>query len=138
MRSAEMRPTTRLLGACVLLLSVAALAAGEAALEALGELSSAARTPEGRVCSYKLATGRPCLGCGGTRAFASVARGDLGRAANLNPLGAWAGFALWLLAFGAAATVLTGRRAALLACLGLVVALGPAAFVWDLVRWWAS
>jgi hypothetical protein len=38
-------------------------------------------------CPFLLVTGHPCPFCGGTRSFASMWQGDLGRAAALYPLG---------------------------------------------------
>jgi Protein of unknown function (DUF2752) len=38
-------------------------------------------------CPFLLVTGHPCPFCGGTRSFASMWHGDLGRAAALYPLG---------------------------------------------------
>jgi len=51
-----------------------------------------------RPCEFRTFTGIPCVGCGGTRAFASLARGDVVTATTYNPL-AVAGFgtvACWL------------------------------------------
>lgn len=38
------------------------------------------------LCLHKLATGRPCAGCGMTRAFVAIAHGDLDAALSFNPL----------------------------------------------------
>ena len=38
-------------------------------------------------CPFLLVTGHPCPLCGGTRSFASMWEGDLGRAARFHPLG---------------------------------------------------
>jgi len=38
-------------------------------------------------CPFLVVTGHPCPFCGGTRSFASMWHGDLGRAAALYPLG---------------------------------------------------
>jgi hypothetical protein len=38
-------------------------------------------------CPFLLVTGHPCPFCGGTRSFASMWRGDVGRASALYPLG---------------------------------------------------
>lgn len=59
-------------------------------------------------CPFLLLTGHPCPFCGGTRSFASIWQGDLGRALHFHPLGplyfaaglAMAGLALWTLGSG--------------------------------------
>jgi hypothetical protein len=38
-------------------------------------------------CPFLVVTGHPCPFCGGTRSFASMWHGDVGRAASLYPLG---------------------------------------------------
>ena len=37
-------------------------------------------------CTFREATGLPCPGCGLTRAFCAISRGDWGEAVALNPL----------------------------------------------------
>lgn len=37
-------------------------------------------------CNFRLVVGIPCPGCGGTRAFAALAGGDVRRALAMNPL----------------------------------------------------
>jgi uncharacterized protein DUF2752 len=65
------------------------------------------------VCPFLALTGHPCPFCGGTRSFASVWQGDLGRALRLYPLGpllfAGALLALPVLLW----TALSGRRPSL-------------------------
>ena len=52
------------------------------------------------LCTFKAATGLPCMTCGGTRTLALLARGDLPEALAMNPLVAAAFFVLvpWALA----------------------------------------
>jgi hypothetical protein len=52
------------------------------------------------LCSFKAATGLPCMTCGGTRTLALFARGDLAGALAMNPLVAVGFFVLvfWALA----------------------------------------
>lgn len=127
----------RLIAGAVLSVSLAALLLGETTLDTLGRWGGA-QTPSGPVCSYRLETGQPCMGCGGTHAFARAARGDFAAALRLNPLGAWVGLALWLTALGSALTALSGRRGPLVAVLLAVLTASPAAFVWNAVWWWTS
>jgi hypothetical protein len=89
-------------------------------------------------CSFKARTGRPCVGCGGTRALARAARGDLGGAARLNPLGAWAGLCLWGLSLAAVASLVTGRRAPVLRGLVAAAASSLAAVLLGTIAWWTS
>ncbi len=107
-------------------LALAGLAGGEALLDAAHP----------GTCASRESGDRPCLGCGGTRAFGRVAAGDVAGAVALSPLGAWAGLALWLLAAGAAAATAVGRLGPLAATLfGLLLSF-PLAFVWNAVIWW--
>ena len=70
-------------------------------------------------CSFKAATGIPCMTCGGTRTLALVARGDLAGALAMNPLVAVGFFLLVLWALADLALWTRGRA------LGL--SLGPRA-----------
>ena len=64
-------------------------------------------------CPFLLITGHPCPFCGGTRSFASVWHGDLGRALRLYPLGPVL-FAAALIALPVLVwTALSGRRLSL-------------------------
>ncbi len=49
-------------------------------------------------CSFKSLIGIPCFGCGGTRAFKSLSRGDVAGAFQFNPAvtGAVFAIAIWL------------------------------------------
>lgn len=127
-----MRP----LGALLAAASGLALAAGPSALDWLR--AGAPDTAAPVVCSFKAATGLPCLGCGGTRALARMARGDWRGAVQANPLGAFGGLSLWLLAAAGALASLSDRPRPLILALGLLVALAPGAFVWNLVWWWQA
>jgi hypothetical protein len=88
-------------------------------------------------CAYRARTGRPCLGCGGTHAFRRAVRGDVLGAARLNPLGAFAGVASWLVLFGALNGFITGNLKSLgIAC--LVVGLATPAVVAGAWIWWLN
>lgn len=132
-------PGTRLVAATVLAFALVGLSWGERALERLGgggpESGAQAR---GGVCEYRLKTGAPCMGCGGTRAFGQMARGGWREALALNPLGAFAALAAWLVAASALASASTARFGFLGAALGTVLALVPAAVVWNAIHWWLS
>jgi hypothetical protein len=45
------------------------------------------RLPALPACQFRTMTGRPCPGCGLTRAFCSISHGRMRRAAEFNPLG---------------------------------------------------
>lgn len=87
-------------------------------------------------CSYLRQTGRPCLGCGGTRAYGLAATGQLGAAARVNLLGAFSGAAVWLVALGSAASLLSGHACFLKLCVLLVVVVAPLVMVGGAVIWW--
>lgn len=122
----------------LLALSLAGLFGGGSALDALcGAGSTGGAEARGaRLCEYRIETGRPCLGCGGTRALRRMSRGDWRSALAANPLGAYAGLALWLLALGGLGAAITGRPAVVKVSLGIAAALAPAAFVWNAWSWW--
>ncbi len=88
-------------------------------------------------CAYRVRTGRPCLGCGGTHAFERAVRGDLLGATRLNPLGAFAGAAAWLILLGALAGSIAGRlKSFVIAC--LIVGLAMPAVVGAAWVWWLN
>jgi len=128
---------SRVLGAAVLAAALSALAAAAPALDLLrGGDAGAGRAVT--LCSFRARTGLPCLGCGGTRALARMSRGDWRGALAANPLGAYAGAALWLLVAGGAAAAASGRWMFIGAALALLAALAPMAFVWNAVAWWLA
>lgn len=43
--------------------------------------------PEGAICWSVILLGRECAGCGLTRSFAAIGRGDFAAANDMNPLG---------------------------------------------------
>jgi hypothetical protein len=88
------------------------------------------------VCSFRARTGLPCVGCGGTRGFVLGVRGAFPSALKANPLGAFAAAAAWVLALGAAGTLVTGRVRALKVPLFTAAALLPVVFVATVVWWW--
>jgi hypothetical protein len=125
------------LGASLLAVSLLALETGAAGLDWLrGSGRGTGAAPV--LCSFKAATGQPCLGCGGTRALGRMARGDWRGAVEANRLGAFAGLSLWLLAAAGAVAVLSDRLRPVAFALGLLLALAPGAFVWNLVAWWQA
>jgi hypothetical protein len=126
----------RTLGALLGGASVLALLAGPAGLDGLRAAGTGEREPV--VCSFRASTGLPCLGCGGTRALERMAQGDWRSALAANPLGAFTGLALWLLAAAGAWAALSARARPLGLVFGMLVALAPGAFVWNLVWWWQS
>jgi hypothetical protein len=128
----------RPLAALALVLSLGTLAGGEAALEGLWRLDRYWDPSAPAVCPFKAATGLPCVGCGGTHAFARAARGDLVAALGLNPLGAWAGLAAWIVGLGAAAALVSGRGRWLAVPLGTVVTASPVIVLVCAIRWWMS
>lgn len=134
------RPPGRGLDAVVLAASLAGLLLGAPALGVLRDFACWAETGKvgPRVCPFEQRTGVPCMGCGGTRAFARMARGDVAGAFGANLLGAAFGLLGWLVAAGALVSLLSGRRQALVAALVAAAALVPVAFVWNAVAWWRS
>ena len=130
-------PWNRVLGAFVLALSALALESGPAGLDWLRSAGTSARGAPA-LCSFKAATGVPCLGCGGTRALARMAHGDWRGAVAANRLGAFGGLALWLLGAAGALALLCDRLRPLGLALWLLLALAPGAFVWNLVNWWQA
>jgi hypothetical protein len=105
-------------------------------VEALSQGRAAPPAPY--VCSFRKQTGQPCLGCGGTEAFAQASRGHWTAAGAANPLGAFTGLGAWALAVASLLT-LTGGGAGWLRRTGaLTLALLPVAFVVNAVVWWLS
>jgi hypothetical protein len=96
----------------------------------------AGRAADPVVCSHLARTGKPCLGCGGTRALGLAARGRLLDSLAANPLGAWAGLVLWGgVGIGARATR-TGRWPAALPLLAGLLGSGALSFCAALFWWW--
>lgn len=126
-----------MLGAAVLVAGLSGLAAGATALDMLRG-GDASRGRAATLCSFRARTGLPCLGCGGTRALARMSRGDWRGALAANPLGAYAGAALWLLVAAGAAAAASGRAVFVQAVLALLAALAPMALVWSVVSWWLA
>lgn len=89
-------------------------------------------------CSFRVRTGYPCLGCGGTTALVLAAHGDLRGAVAANPLGAAVGLGAWATVLGAFLTFVTARFAFLKAAIGFVVVSLPLAFFGNAVHWWMS
>ena len=87
-------------------------------------------------CAYLRETGRPCVGCGGTRAYGLAARGHWRAAARMNLLGAFAGLAVWLVTAGSAASLTTGRACFLKICAVFVAVLAPLALAGGMMIWW--
>lgn len=133
--NARARPWIRGLGALALVVSLSGLGGGAAALDLLrgGDWRGARATA---LCSFRARTGLPCLGCGGTRALERMRQGDWRGALAANPLGAFVGVALWLLAAGGVAAAASGRAIFVKAVLAVLTALAPGAFVWNAVAWW--
>ncbi len=113
---------------------------GFVALAALLLLPLEALAPLGTPCRFRAFTGLPCPTCGGTRAALALARFDLPRALEMNPLlagGALLAFALAPL--GAAAWVFrwprprVGFRTAAARRLAVVAALGVVLLNWALL-----
>jgi len=128
----------RLAAALALVLSLGTLAGGEAALGGLRSLNHYWDPAAPEVCPFKAATGLPCVGCGGTHAFARAARGHLVAALGLNPLGAWAGLATWVVGLGALASLVSGRGRWLTVTLVTVVTASPVVVLVCAIRWWMS
>jgi adhesin HecA-like repeat protein len=88
------------------------------------------------VCSFRVRTGHPCLGCGGTRALRLASHGQLGEAVRENALGAWAGVALWASLLVGVGSLASGRVPSWrLLVIGYTVS-GLAMFVWTFLDWW--
>lgn len=125
----------------VLLFAIGLLAAGPWALGRLRALDAAWRgAPEAEalVCSYKLRTGEPCLGCGGTRAFRLTSEGEWRSAFATNRLGAFTGASLWVLAAGSAWSLGRGKSRVLLRAAGACAAVLLAVLLFESVRFLRS
>lgn len=97
-------------------LAAAATGLGLAALALPAALQAAAGSDGPALCPFRLATGLPCPFCGGTRALAAAARGDVDAALRLNAV--WPIVALVLVASGGAGLVaVRGGRTPLTAAL---------------------
>jgi hypothetical protein len=131
----------RVVPGLVLLFTVGLLAAGPWALGRLRAADAAWRgapEEEALLCSYKLRTGQPCLGCGGTRAFRLTAQGEWGSAFAANRLGAFTGASLWVLAAVAAWSLGRGKSRALLGAAGACAAVLLAVLLFESVRFLRS
>lgn len=128
----------RALALGLLAAALALLAGAPRALVELARLQNRwAGHPEAPVaCSFRARTGVPCLGCGGTRALELAARGRVGEALRLNPLGAWAGLALWGTALVSVAALVSGRRPAWKAVFVTLATSGLLAFLVNFAWWW--
>jgi hypothetical protein len=86
-----------------------ALAVGAAAFAGPAVLAAVAGDDGPALCPFRVATGLPCPFCGGTRAMAAAARGDLGTAFSYH--GVWPIVAVLLVLAGAGgvAAARTGR-----------------------------
>jgi len=137
--SAERRPPSPL-AVIVLAAAAAGLWLGPSALDGLraAQAGWTGRPELTQACSFRLRTGLPCLGCGGTRALAAVARGDVRRGFTTNPLGAAVGLAGWILLASAMASLMLGQARLLYWALGLVSAALPLALLVSAVVWWQT
>jgi Protein of unknown function (DUF2752) len=135
--SAEQRPPSRL-ALIVLAVAAAGLWLGPSALDGVraAEARFTGRPELAQACSFRHRTGLACLGCGGTRALAAVARGDLRRGFATNLLGAAVGLAAWVLLASALASLVLGQARLLYWALGLVSAALPLALLVSAVVWW--
>lgn len=118
--------------------AVSFLAGGPRLLTELGHVQNRweGRPADPIVCSFRARTGVPCLGCGGTHALGSMARGRVLEALQQNPLGAWAGLVLWGLAFVAMSVLLTGRWPAWKPLTVTLITSTTVVFLVTLVLWW--
>jgi hypothetical protein len=90
------------------------------------------------LCPFRALTGYPCPGCGMTRAFSSIAHGELWRAVRYNPLSPLLFLALIAVWAGAAATILNWPRVC-----ALVARLRPAPLTTNVLlvivlAWWVA
>jgi Protein of unknown function (DUF2752) len=129
---------TRWWGLVSCVVAASLLAAGPRMLLELGRFQNRweGRPADPVVCSFRVRTGAPCLGCGGTHALDSMARGRVVQALQQNPLGAWVGLVLWTVAFVAGSCVLTGRRPAWRPLIVTLVTSGATVFLVTLIWWW--
>jgi hypothetical protein len=139
MSFADRTSPVRALGLTLAVISASLLLLGGRAFDLTRYLSVVTTgAPAPKVCSFRAATGYPCMGCYGTRAFEDAARGRFVAAARKNPLGAYAGLSAWLLAFVGTFTAFTGWRRPLMATLSTLIAGAPIVFVVRAVFWWMS
>ncbi len=106
---------------------------------ALGLLLAAAPLCEwanrGDRCPTLRRTGRPCLGCGGTRALRLLLRGEPGAAVGANGLGAFSGVALALVVMGSVCAFVEGRLRILRLTAWTLTALAPFVVVGWFLAW---
>ena len=115
------------------MLALATLAGGPWALDRLRQrgrgLARGVRRTKPLVCSYRLRTGLPCIGCGGTRAFELTSRGEWRAAFATNLLGAsterargcWPPAAAWCSLRGRTRTLLASAGACAVALLAVLI-----------------
>ncbi len=135
-RPAQVRGVALVTLAC----GLALVLLGSEALVTLGRFQNwldhgRASTP---VCSFRARTGLPCVGCGGTRALALMARGRLIAAWRVNPLGAFTGLAGWLLVVAGLIAAVNGRSHALRVWLYAVPVAGLFVFFVSWLLWWRA
>jgi Protein of unknown function (DUF2752) len=130
----------RIAAALALVLSGALLWLGPTGMDAVRSLEAQWRghPEEAGICSFRLRTGLPCVGCGGTRALALMGQGRWRDSWRANPLGAYVGFGAWTVMLAAAHGLLGGRRRCLTWAFGLFVATLPIALLVSAVFWWSS
>jgi hypothetical protein len=90
----------------------------------------------GRPCETLRQTGRPCLGCGGTRALRLLLHGELAAAAGTNGLGAFSGVALGFVVMGSVLAFAEGRLRILRLMAWALGALAPFVIGGWLFAWW--
>jgi hypothetical protein len=126
-------PFARRAAALVLVLAAAALAGGAGAMDRLRAWSG-----EPDLCPFRARHGVDCLGCGGTRAFADVARGRIAAGFARNPVGAMSAALAWTTALAAAVSLARGRLATVAWTLAAGTALLAVTFAWHAVAWWRA
>jgi hypothetical protein len=128
------------LASIVAVLAGSALWLGPPALDALRAVEArvTGRPELVEACSFRLRTGLPCLGCGGTRALAAVARAELRRGFATNPLGASIGLLAWVLLGSALTSFVLGHPRPLYWAIGFSSAALPLALLASAFLWWQA
>src|SRR5512145_2176930 len=100
-----------LVGLLAATLAGGVLVAGDDLLELTARVEAAVRMEPfgGMRCAYREATGRPCIGCGGTTAFVLARSGRIRDALRENPLGVSAVAGLVAIVFSGLASTVSGR-----------------------------